>query len=63
MSRSRPVVAASVLVGVTLLATGGSAGPDKIAFPAGWEKYVLYSTVDRYDNKQYRELYASTQEA
>ena len=48
---------------VTLLATGGSAGPEKIAFPAGWEKFVLYNVVDRYDNKQYRELYASTQEA
>ena len=45
------------------VATGGSAGPEKIAFPAGWEKFVLYNVVDRYDNKQYRELYASTQEA
>ena len=63
MSRAIHAVAAAALVTVTLFATGGSAGPDKIAFPAGWEKFVLYNVVDRYDNKQYRELYASTQEA
>jgi plastocyanin len=63
MSRAVSLVAAAVLVAVTLFATGGSAGPEKIAFPAGWQKFVLYNVVDRYDNKQYRELYASTQEA
>ncbi|MBL8511952.1 MAG: cytochrome P460 family protein [Betaproteobacteria bacterium] len=35
------------------------AGGEKIAFPEGFEKGVMYGTVDRYDNKQYRELYAS----
>ncbi len=34
------------------------AGGDKIVFPAGFEKGVLYATVDRPDVKQYRELYA-----
>jgi len=63
MSRAVTLVPASILVAVTLIATGGSAGPEKIAFPAGWQKFVLYNTVDRYDNKQYRELYASSQEA
>ena len=63
MNRGVHVAVAAVLVAVTLVATGGSAGPEKIAFPAGWEKFVLYNTVDRYDNKQYRELYASSQEA
>jgi plastocyanin len=63
MSRGIPVVAAAILVAVTLVATGGSAGPEKIAFPANWQKVVLYNVVDRYDNQQYRELYASTQEA
>jgi plastocyanin len=63
MPRTITVAAAAVLTAITLLATGGSAGPEKIAFPAGWEKFVLYNTVDRYDNKQYRELYASSQEA
>jgi hypothetical protein len=35
------------------------AGGDKVAFPEGFEKGVLYTTVDRNDNKQYRELYTS----
>jgi len=53
-----------LLVTVTVLtARSSSAGPEKIEFPAGWEKYVLYTVVDRYDVKQYRELYASSQEA
>jgi len=34
-------------------------GPESIAFPQGYEKWQLYSTVDRYDTKQYRELYTS----
>jgi hypothetical protein len=35
------------------------AGGDKIAFPENYAKGVLYATVDRADNKQYRELYVS----
>ena len=55
------------LVSITLvvlisaaLASRGSAGPDKIKYPDGWKGHVLYTIVDRYDVKQYRELYAST---
>jgi plastocyanin len=52
------------IVGATLAATGivtitAWAGPEQITFPkdyATWEKYAI---VDRYDNKQYRELYTS----
>jgi plastocyanin len=40
-----------------------SAGPEKITYPAAWKDHVLYTTVDRYDIKQYRELYASSQAA
>ena len=36
------------------------AGPEKIAFPANWKERVLYATLDRYDTKQYRELYGSS---
>jgi plastocyanin len=54
-----PVVA----ITVAALAVPGAAGPDKIKFPAIWKDHVLYTTVDRYDVKQYRELYASTQAA
>ena len=41
---------------------GVSAGGDKITFPEDYAKGVLYTTVDRPDNKQYRELF-STPEA
>jgi hypothetical protein len=34
------------------------AGGDKVAFPTDYAKGVLYTTVDRPDNKQFRELYA-----
>jgi hypothetical protein len=34
------------------------AGGDKVAFPADYAKGVLFTIVDRADNKQYRELYA-----
>jgi len=46
-------VTALVLVAPT------DAGPEKIAFPAGYRSHVLYTTVDRYDVKQYRELYGT----
>ena len=32
-------------------------GPNKLAYPEGWDKGVMYATVDRYDTKQYRELW------
>ena len=35
------------------------AGGDKVAYPENYDKGTLYTTVDRYDNKQYRELYAT----
>ena len=43
------------------LTTSAQAGGDKVAFPENYAKDVLYTTVDRADNKQYRELY--TQQA
>ena len=38
--------------------TAAFAGPEKIKFPSDYLKGVLYQTLDRPDNKQYRELYA-----
>ena len=35
----------------------GAPGPNKLVFPEGYDKGVLYATVDRPDTKQYRELY------
>jgi plastocyanin len=63
MTHRRPFVVALILTLIAGLAAKGSAGPDKIKYPAGWKDHVLYTTVDRYDVKQYRELYASTPDA
>jgi cytochrome P460 len=35
------------------------AGGDKVAFPENYEAGVLFTTVDRPDNKQFREFYTS----
>jgi plastocyanin len=51
------------VVAALALASPGTAGPDKIQYPANWKDHVLYTTVDRYDIKQHRELYASSQAA
>jgi plastocyanin len=58
----RPSTIAPVMV-LAAAVVPSAAGPDKIKFPAEWKSHVLYTTVDRYDTKQYRELYASTQAA
>jgi len=36
-----------------------TSGPNKVTFPDSWNKGVMYSTVDRYDIKQHRELWAT----
>ena len=41
-----------------LVSTAVFAGPEKIKFPSDYLRGVLYQTLDRPDNKQYRELYA-----
>ncbi len=47
---------------IVSLGVGARAGGDNVKFPENYAKGVLYTTVDRADNKQYRELY-STPEA
>jgi plastocyanin len=54
------VVAALLLVAGLAVGVRVTAGPDRIAFPANFKQGVLYTIADRYDVKQYRELYAST---
>ncbi|MBM3367194.1 MAG: hypothetical protein FJY43_02775 [Betaproteobacteria bacterium] len=51
----------ATVVGVLAAGVAGiaAAGPEKIKFPSDYLKGTLYATVDRLDNKQYRELYAS----
>lgn len=48
-------VAALAAVAFTVVAL---AGGDKVKFPENYAKGVLYTTVDRADVKQYRELFA-----
>jgi hypothetical protein len=55
------VVSIAAVAGVSLT-VAVRAGGDKVVFPENYAKGVLYTTVDRPDNKQYRELY-STPEA
>lgn len=56
--RIRTAVMAAAAFAAALSATASLAGADKIAFPKDYEKWERYAVVDRYDNKQYRELYA-----
>jgi plastocyanin len=58
-NRKAIAAVATVCIAVAAAMTvHGAAVPEKIAFPAGYEKWERYGTVDRYDSKQYRELYA-----
>jgi hypothetical protein len=41
------------------IAMQARAGGDNVAFPQNYAQGVLFTTVDRPDNKQYREFYAS----
>ena len=55
------VTIASIAAAVAALAATVSvrAGGDKVAFPENHAGGVLFTTVDRADNKQFREFYAS----
>ena len=55
--RTYVTIAAVTGAAVVALAMQAYAGGDKITFPEDYAKGVLYTTVDRPDNKQYRELY------
>lgn len=55
----RRIAAFGLCAATVFTAFGAAAGGDKVAFPADFDKGVLYATVDRHDIKQYRELYAT----
>ena len=59
LRKSVAAVAVLAAIGALSVTMQVRAGGDKIAFPEGFEKGTLYSVLDRYDIKQYRELYAS----
>ncbi len=50
---------AVAMIGVASAVVSAQAGGDKIVFPEDYAKGVLYTTVDRADNKQFRELFTS----
>ena len=53
-----PILATVAFAAVTLT-IAVRAGGEKIVFPENYAQGVLYTTIDRPDNKQYRELYAT----
>lgn len=55
MKRATPIVCAALL----FAAATSFAGPEKVPFPAGYKRGVLYAMVDRPDNKTVRDLYAN----
>jgi hypothetical protein len=57
--KSIAVATACAALATALAAVSARAGGDLVKFPENYAAGVLYTTVDRADIKQYRELYAS----
>ena len=53
---SLSVLSAIACASAALIAFAAHAGGDKVVFPENYASGALYTTVDRADNKQYREL-------
>ena len=53
------IASAAAALAALAVAAPVSAGGDKVAFPESHEASVLFTTVDRADNKQFREFYTS----
>jgi hypothetical protein len=51
-------LAALAAAAVAAIEVAARAGGDKIAFPANYDKGVMYWSFDRADNKQHRDYYA-----
>ena len=58
LSLAAAVTIATGVLSYSVVAQVAGFGGDKIKFPEDYAKGVLYTTVDRADNKQFRELYA-----
>ena len=52
-------VSSAIACASAVLMAAAYAGGDKVAFPESYASGVLYTTVDRADNKQFRELFVS----
>jgi hypothetical protein len=59
LGKSIAVSAALGCASAALFSVIACAGGDKVAFPEDYAKGVMYTTVDRADNKQFRELFTS----
>ena len=59
IGKSIAASAAIACAAAALLAVAARAGGDKVVFPESYASGVLYTTVDRADNKQFRELFVS----
>jgi plastocyanin len=61
MNSQKSIAIAAAVGGVAglALAIQVRAGGDKVGFPETYAAGILYGTVDRYDNKQYREQYVT----
>jgi hypothetical protein len=59
IGKSIAASAAIACAAAALLAAHARAGGDNVAFPENHASGVLYTTVDRADNKQFRELFVS----
>ncbi len=57
--KSVAIATACAALVTAFAAVKADAGGELVAFPENYAAGVLYTTVDRPDNKQYRELYAS----
>jgi Cytochrome P460 len=57
--KAAAISAASGVLALLAAVTPTGAGGDKVTFPENFPAGTLYTTVDRPDNKQYRELYIS----
>ena len=60
-SRATGLLAATAALAGGILLANSQPMPDRIRFPEGFEKGVLYTTVNRADIKQFRELYTSAE--
>jgi hypothetical protein len=59
LRRSIAAATACAALAVVFAALPARAGGDLVKFPENYATGVLYTTVDRADNKQYRELYTT----
>ena len=57
--KTATALAVAASCGALAAAMQVKAGGEKVSFPEGFEKGVMYATLDRYDIKQFRELYAN----